>query len=281
MHFKAILGLLAFTGILIGARSLRNHHMRLFAGLEGFSTRPEFSLLDSLPALSPGLGELEAFKFTADPGAKTNSDRSVWLTDTLREISVEYYSGRSVHDSTRFYVWSTDSLQADTLLRRDRNLRWTIPVRKPLDTWVEVVGVYVSHPRMLDFRPSDTSISAFDQVEGKTLHIVRRAYRDHRERPVRPDTAYPLTRAGEPQLLAKGNSLAILNPSTEPLEIRVIRTTQNRWDICTVAGRTLQIYRGMLRGNTGPVLAYTRPGKARRLIFPRAEVPPLYFWLDR
>ena len=96
-------------------RSARSPHATL-CGAGGFSRRQEFSLLDSLPALSPDLSELEAFKLTADASSKTNFDRSIWLSDSLGRVTFEFYSGRSRFDSTQFFLWMSDSVTATKIL---------------------------------------------------------------------------------------------------------------------------------------------------------------------
>lgn len=259
---------------------LREYHMRLFPGLEGFSRRPQFSLMDSLPALSPGLSELEAFKFTADSSSKTNADRSIWLDDSLAFLSMEYYSGKSAFDSTTFYLWTSDSMIAARTLKNSRTLAWVLPYRKAIHSWTEIVGVYLSRPRFLEFKALDTSVTVFETVEGKTLHVVRRRYRDRRETPVAPDTAYPAGSAGDLTLLARGDALAIVNPASETIRLRIIRVHEKRWDVCKVKGRTTQVYRGLLGNLRGPVLAHTSAGESHAVLFRKIERPVSYFWLD-
>ena len=255
--------------------------MRLFSSLEGFSRRNKFSLLDSLPALSPDLGELEAFKLTVDSAAKTNSDRSVWLGDSLRRISMEFYTGKSVFDSTTLYLWTSDSVVESRPLKNQRSILWDITYRRKVTHWTEVVGVYISRPRFFDFQSQDASVSVFEQVEGKTIHVVSHRYRDRLEKPLAPDTAYPSNNGEELQLLARGSALAIINPTTNTVVTRVIRIAEKRWDICSVPGNTIQVYRSLLKGVNGPVLAYTSAGIARSLIVKEQEVPAAYFWLAR
>jgi hypothetical protein len=271
----ATLPLAAFAAALF----LRDYHMRIFAGLEGFSLRPEFSLMDSLPALSPDLSELEAFKFTADSSSPTNADRSIWLDDSLGSLSMEYYSGRASFDSTVLCLWTSDSVVLSRTLKNARALAWEIPYRRKVRSWTEVVGVYVSPPRLLEFKSLDTSITFFVPVEGKSLHIVRRRYRDHRENVLPPDTAYSAGTADGLTLLARGGALAIVNPLPQSVRLRVIRMNEGRWDICSVKGRTTQVYRGLLENLRGPVLAYTSAGESHALLFRKNERPTSYFWL--
>jgi hypothetical protein len=280
-HFKALLWIAALVPSLFAVQFVRNHHMRLFAGLEGFSLKEEFSLLDSLPALSPGLGELEAFKLTVDASSKTNADRSVWLGDSLGRIALEYYSGKSKFDSVLFYVWTSDSLVQTRTLKTSRSLAWNIPYGKKAATWIEVVGVYMSRPRFPNFRFPDSSVSIFEEIEGKTIHVVSNRYRDRGEEPVDPDTSYSVEASdGSLALVARGAGLAIVNPFPVAVELRVIRISEKRWDVCKVAGRSIQVYRNLLRGLEGPVLAYTSPGKAHSVLLKRKERPAAYFWLD-
>jgi len=270
-------GLLAFD-------FLRDYRLRILPGLQGFSRRPSFSLLDSLPALSPGLGELEAFKLTADSSLKANEDRSIWLGTSPGRITLEYFSGRTRFDSTTFYLWSSDSLTASRTLRGARSIRWNVEDARRIRDWVEVVGIYVSRPRLLDIRTPDTSVTLFETVEGKTLHIVRRGYRDRGERVTDPDTSYPVSAAGDVReltLLARGNSLAILNPSPAPVRLRLVRLRGKRWDLCVVKPRSASVYRGFLAQAQGPVLAYTEAGKALPVSPARRATLPQYFWLDR
>jgi hypothetical protein len=285
MHFKTAFWMTTATLCLLAAPFMTDYHVRLFARLEGFSRRESFSLLDSLPALSAGLGDLEAFKLTADPGSKTNVDRSVWLADSLGQISMEFYSGKSVFDSALLYLWTSDSVAASRTLKGGRSIAWNIPVRKKIDAWTEVVGVYVSRPRFLNFKAPDPSITLFDQVEGKTIHIVRKRYRDRVASPVLPDTLYPASASGELsgdlQLMAKGDALAIVNPSAGAIELRVIRISEKRWEVCEVKAHSIQIYRSLLRDVRGPILAYTSPGRTHPLLFKAGEIPAAYFWLER
>jgi hypothetical protein len=258
---------------------VRDYHMRLFAGLEGFSRRPGFSLMDSLPALSPGLSELEAFKFTADSSSKTNADRSIWLDDSLGFLFLEYYSGKLAFDSTTFHLWTSDSVIESRTLKNSRTLAWVLPYRRVVHSWTEIVGVYLSRPRFLEFKSADTSVMVFEAVEGKTLHVVRRRYRDRRESPVTPDTTYPADGAGGLTLLARGDALAIVNPASESVRLRIIRIHEKRWNVCEVKGRTTQVYRSLLRNLRGPVLAHTSAGESHAVLFKKTVRPVFYFWL--
>ncbi len=254
--------------------------MRLFSSLEGFSRRQKFSLLDSLPALSHDLGELEAFKLTIDTSSKTNNDRSVWLTDSLRHISMEFYSAKTRFDSTTLYLWTSDSVFESRTLKDARSILWNIPYGRRVRNWMEVVGVYVARPRFLNFRSEDTSVSVFEKIEGKTIHVVNHGYRDKREAVADPDTSYPATSTEDLQLFTRGDALAIVNPTTRTVTLRVIRVAGNRWDICKVPGKTTHVYRTLLRNLKGPILAYTSPGTTQALIHKRDYVPSLYFWLE-
>jgi hypothetical protein len=280
MHFKALLGILAVIACLGVVQFFRDYHMRIFSGPEGFFRRAEFSLLDSLPALSPGLGELEAFKLTADPSSETNADRSVWLDDSLGRVSMEFYSGKAAFDSATLYLWTSDSTLESRTLRDKRSILWDIPYGRRVRNWTEVVGFYVSRPRILNFRSAEPSIRVFEQIEGKTIHVVNRRYRDRTEPILAPDTSYSGD-AGELQLLARGNALAIINPAPQPIVIRIIRLNEKRWVVCRVEGKTIQVYRHLFANLKSPILAYTSPGRTHNILVKRVEPPPLYFWLDQ
>jgi hypothetical protein len=178
------------------------------------------------------------------------------------------------------YVWTPQSGASDTVLKNGNALRWNVPIRMPVDDWMEVVGVYISRPPGFNIVSADTSVRLFEPVEGKTLHIVRRRYRDRKEVAVTPDTAYAADTSGEVRLLARGDAMGIVNPSNEALDIRVIRMTEKHSRLCRVEPRSIQIYRGLLEDLKGPVLAYTQAGISHSLIVKREKAPPLYLWLD-
>jgi hypothetical protein len=259
-----------------------DYRVLLISRWAGFAPARKFSLVDSLPALSGGLSDLEAFRIQplADEihPARANPEQSIWIADSLRRVRMEYFTDKRVLDSVTLVLWTSDSLTEARTFTGRRNIVWETDVREKMRDWTEIVGVYISRPGLLEFHAADTSISLFSQVEGRTLHAVRGRYRDRREQPVSPDTLYPVTAGSELQLLARGNALAIVNPSPRPLELRILRVRQRRWDICRVRANSVQVYRRLLEGLSGPILAYTAPGKTFPIL-PRGEdAPQSYYW---
>ncbi len=246
----------------------------------GFVTAQAFPLRDSLPALGGSLSNLEAFKLTVDPMARTNADRSIWVNDSLHRISMEYFADKNPFDSVTLMVWSSDSFAASKTFRNRRDVTWDLKrSNKPTD-WTEVVGMYASYPKVLTFRSPDSSVRLFDPVEGKVLHVVRGRYRDHRERITPADTSYPAREKGSDlQLLAKGNALAVVNPSTRAVTLRLVSMYPKRWHLIRVSGNSIHIYRRLLQNHLSNVWAYTNPGETYPVILEDTRDPTRFFLL--
>src|SRR5688572_10617717 len=72
----------------------------------GFTPVRHFLLRDSLPALGGGLSDLEAFRASVSPSRRSNADRSLWVSDTIGSVSVEFVTDRGRFDSVSFLVWT-------------------------------------------------------------------------------------------------------------------------------------------------------------------------------
>jgi hypothetical protein len=128
--------------------------------------------------------------------------------------------------------------------------------------------------------PTDTSARLFERVEGQTLHLVRRRYRDRREALTRPDTVYAIKESGELTLLARGNALAIVNPEPKAVRLKVVHPPGSRAEICEAPSHSVSIYRTILRKGEESVLAYTEPGRTFPVLSRGGQTSRDYFWLD-
>jgi hypothetical protein len=264
----------AFTAAWIG-------HPRLLAGVRGFKPARDFPLRDSLPALSEGLRDLEAFKFTIDGRAWTDPGRSVWLTDSGGDFEMEYWTDKRRFDSVDFYAWTDDSLMTVERRRGTRMTAWRIPYRRKIGSWVEAVGAYASRPRTFEIRPRDSSIAFFERVEGSRIHLVRYTYPRRRETAIPADTTYAASVSGNLEILAKDEHLAIVNPSPRPVRLKVGRFRARSWAVCEIGPRQTGIYRNFLKAGSGPFLAYTNPGTPHFSLFGKTGVETAYFVLAR
>jgi hypothetical protein len=246
----------------------------------GFVQAQVFPLRDSLPALSGGLSNLEAFKLAPVASVRTNADRSLWILDSIGSISLEYHTDKLPFDSVQLFLWTSDSFVASRTYKNRGSVSWNPAPKSRIRSWTEIVGAYASYPKLLRFHSADTSVRIFDPIEGKVIHAVRGRYRNHNEIITRPDTAYPVPEAArELTLLEKGSSLAVVNPSETPVQIRLVLVESKRWHVLQIEGHSVQVYRNLLRHINGNILAYTRPNETFPVFREDTRNPAQFFLL--
>jgi hypothetical protein len=246
----------------------------------GFVQAKVFPLRDSLPALSGGLSNLEAFKLAPVVPARANADRSLWILDSIGSISFEYHTDKIPFDSVQFFLWTSDSFVASRTFTKRGSVSWNPAPKSRIRGWTEIVGAYASYPKLLKFRSADTSVRIFDPIEGKVIHAVQGRYRVHKEPITRSDTSYHAPEvARELTLLAKGSSLAVVNPSEAPVRIRIVMVETNHWHILQIEGRTAQVYRNLLRNINGNIIAHTRPNEPFPVFREDTRNPAQFFLL--
>jgi hypothetical protein len=279
MRIPAIF-LSVFMSVLAAAWVAFEYRVPLAAACGLLTPAAPVALLDSLPALEGGLSDLEAYAVAPWPGGRASPARTVWWAPRAESLMVEFYTSRRARDSTRLFVWSEASGAARKMLRQEGSAQWAIPLGRTRTGWNEIVGVFVSHPRLLDRRASDSSISIFERVEGRTLHLVSGRYSSRPIRCAHPDTMYPAPAEGEIELLARGDALAVVNPGKDIVRVGLVHMPSGHRDLCEIRAGSVHVYRSLLRGTTGPLLAYTDAGNTRPLLF-REKRTDDYFWLDR
>lgn len=225
---------------------------------QDFRPHAAFSLNDSLPALSPGLSNLEAFSVTLSPGTLASADRSLWWADSVDTVRFAFHTDRTPFDSAALYLWSGDTVHS-RVLRRRGSFDWKVPVWRRIEGWSEMVAMYASWPPLFRMRAADTSVAVFERLEGGVSHVLSDAYARLSETSLPPDTAY-LARGMELQLLARGTTLAVSNPTPRALRIRLLRVEQASPLRLHVPPRTVHVYRRMLDRST-TTLAYTGAGE--------------------
>jgi hypothetical protein len=242
-------------------------------------------LEDSLPALQE-LHDLEALAVAPAPGGRANAARTVWHAPQADSLVVAFHTERRRHDSTVLFLWSSAGGAHRRVVRARGPHRWSLP-RRGADRdaspagWEEVIAAYVARPRFPPLRSDDAGLSGvtpFERVTGRVLHLVNGVYRNRRVPVVRPDTGYPAPSRGELELLARGDALAVVNPGPDALQLGIIIMRDGRRRVCRVPGRTVHVYRTLLRRADGPVLAHTDPGAPRPLF--AGDTPAVFFWLD-
>jgi hypothetical protein len=256
------------------------------AGRGGFTTVTPFPLRDSLPALEGGLTNLEAFKATLSPSWKANRDRTIWATDTLGTITLEYLTERAHLDSVTFFLWTGDGPLHTHTVRDERTATWHYSPARAVGTWTEVVAAYLSDPPLLTFTSADSTVELFRQAEGKVMHVVNAWYLNRRPPPLTPDTSYPLDAKyrGEPlQRLARGPALAIVNATDRPVRLRLtgFRTPAPHSVTVGADSGRVAVYRSLLGNRPGTLMAYTDPGVAFSVFRESAPEPPRFFVLAR
>ena len=263
----------ATAAILLTAASLRllgALNARLVRVQQEFRPAPKFALFDSLPALSPGLSSLEAFSVTLPPGTLANADRSLWIAKTLDTVRFAFHSDRDPFDSAHLFLWAGDKTHRENARRRG-GFDWFVPVKRRVSGWSEVVAVYASFPPRIRIRARDPSVAVFERVEGTVLHVVADAYARLPETAAAPDTTYPAANAGagETLLLARGKTLAVVNPGRRALRLRILRVEEARGrrepgsrngSLHVVPAGTVHVYRGLLE-RQATTLAYTGAGE--------------------
>lgn len=246
----------------------------------GFSQVRSFPLRDSLPALGGSLSNLEAFKFALGSTARANPERSIWVDDSLRVSSIEYFADKNPFDSVTLMVWSSDSFAATRTYRGDRDIAWKLPRSLRPGDWTELVATYSSYPKILAFRSADPSVRFFEPIEGKVLHLVRGRYRNHHEQVTPADTSYPVQGAnGDLQLLARGNALAVVNPSAHAVSVRILSLNPKRWETIRIEGKSIHVYRRLLERFSGNIWAYTHPGETFPVLREDAREAARFFLL--
>lgn len=257
-------------------------------GSGGFTRVTPFALQDSLPALEGGLTNLEAFKVTFSPSGKANRDRSVWSSDSIGTITLEYLTQRDPLDSVTLLLWTGDGPLRTRTVRGGRTATWSPSVARPVATWTEMAAAYISYPPILALRSSDTSVALFAQAEGKVLHVVNAWYLNRREPALEPDTSYPLEaphREGEPlRLMARGTALAVVNATNRPVRLRltgVHGVNGSHAALLKADSLHVTVYRTLLKERSGHVMAYTDPGVTFAVFRASAPEPARFFVLAR
>jgi hypothetical protein len=250
------------AGIVLLATGMRLYgrvNSELVRLTRSFRPAPEIALADSLPALSGGLSGLEAFALSLPAGTLATFDRALWLSDSIREVIVDFHSTRNPFDSAVLYVWAAGRLHARTV-RQPGGVRWRIPVGHGVSDWEEVIAFQVSRPAHWKIRHADPGISVFERVEGSVLHVLRNTYATHPGDWARPDTTYPTADSGAFALLTRGAALAAINPARDAVRLRVLGPGGNDARMLHIPPRTIQVYRNFWKG-AGTLLAYTDAGR--------------------
>jgi hypothetical protein len=262
---------------------VNGHRVQIRAALDvvtghGFAPVAAFALRDSLPDLEGGLSNLEAFKVTISPLGRANPERSVWLSDSVRTVNLEFVSDKRPFDSVVLLTWLT----GDTLRRsvsRVPEATWNPTLGRAVDDWVEVVSVYASFPPLFNFRSNDSAISLFTQAEGMVFHVVGGWYLSRKEVVLESDTAYRIAARGDDaQLMVKGDALAFVNPSSRPITMRIIGEGDSRGVIVRTDSTSVSVYRTLMKKLRPPALAYSEPGITFP-IFRRLDDPPRLFFV--
>jgi hypothetical protein len=239
-------------------------HLRALGGARwgGFTPVPAFVLRDSLPALEGGLSNLEAFKVTMNPVWRADNERSLWISDSLTGLTLEFLTRKNPFDSVTLFAWWTGGRVESRTFTGVREPVWTLSPARRVRDWVEVVTVYLSDPPLLSMRASDSTVRLFEQAEGRVFHVVEGWYLGRRERPVVPDTSYALAAQGEGLgLMVRGDALAVVNPAPRPVRLRVLESGSTRTDIVEADSSGVSVYRTFMRGRGGAIVAYTGAGE--------------------
>src|SRR5690554_3035524 len=131
----------------------------------------DFSLRDSLPALEGGLSNLEAFRVTLSPFRKADTERTLWLSDSLGRVRLEYVGEKHPFDSVLMLAWTTGHPLTARVFRT-RDAAWDHAPGRSVGDWLEVVTAYVSFPPLITFRTADPRVTVFEPAEGKVSHVV-------------------------------------------------------------------------------------------------------------
>ena len=268
---------------------LHARHVRLLAPLAGYTAPRPFDLRDSLPALEGGLTDLEAFAAHVPGARRANFDRTVWITARADSLTFDYVTTRSPHDSVRIVTWSDDPVFDVAVIPHTRAASRVVARPGPVRDWIEVVSVFLAAPQRFRMHATEPGVTRFERAEGRTLHLVRSAYRARILRPSPPDTAYPIPdtvpeTSAEPELLARGNAVAILNPTDARLRLRIVfrdHTGRIHRPVVDVAPGHVHVHRTLLAGAWSTVLAYTDPGMPFGLMRDASDADRAYFLLDR
>jgi|GEM_PF-3305226 len=283
--------LLMGTALLIAVWSYGfRAHLRALTGarIGGYSPVTDFALRDSLPTLEGGLSNLEAFRSAISPVWRADAERSVWLADSLGSLTLEFVTQKTAYDSVTLFAWTTGtSLRTRVFRARNdgREARWTLTPARLSARWTEVVAAYVSDPPFLSFQSGDSATRLFARAEGRVFHVVGGWYFNRREKRLWPDTAYPLDSRnmtkgnGELSLLARGQALAVVNPGSRPVTLRLLESGTTRSEILHADSAGVSVYRTLLRERTGALLAYTEPGLTFPVFRTRTAPPQEFFVL--
>lgn len=267
----------------------------------GFVEAVDFPLRDSLPALEGGLSNLEAFRASMSPSRKANRDRTLWISDSIATISLEYLTQRERIDSVTLMLWAGDGPLRTKTVRSAGAATWAHAHRRSVRDWTEAVAVYRSFPPFIALESADPSVALFVQAEGKVFHVVNGWYLNRRESASKPDTSYPIVADdGHPEplrLMARGTAIAIVNTMKTPVTLRLTGTT-DREDIppAKKAGDIsdglsddlsvilfadsmhVSVYRNILKERHGTLMAYTEPGITVP-VFRKSTVDPQRFFV--
>lgn len=282
-----IVGLLAATW-LYGFRA----HLRALGGIRysGYTPVNDFALRDSLPALEGGLSNLEAFKSTASPIWRADAERSIWLSDSLGALTLEFVTQKTPFDSVTLFAWTTGGTLTSKTFRAGvdgREVAWSTTRAHTSMNWIEVVTAYVSDPPFLSFQTGDSATCLFARAEGTVYHVVSSWYLNRREKPIAPDTAYVIDSKimtgnrsdGELALMVRGKALAVVNPGPHAVTLRLLEAGSSRSVILHADSMGVSVYRNLLRGRIGTLLAYTDPGVTFPVFRKRTARPRDFFVL--
>jgi hypothetical protein len=251
---------------LLAAFWLYGHRVQLraLAGARygGFTPVLEFALRDSLPALEGGLSNLEAFKVTLAPSWKADPERSMWISDSLNFVTMEFLSEKQPLDSVTVFAWWTGGALESRTFRDTADIAWSLAPGQAVRGWSEVVAAYLSDPPLFTVSSTDPLVTLFESAEGRVMHVIGGWYLGRRLKPLKPDTSYAIAAKGEGLgLMVRGDALAVVNPTPQRQRFRVVEMGTSRTEVVEADSFGVSVFRTFMVSRRGMLLAYTNPGE--------------------